>query len=128
MLVGGGENLLRISQESVLTNAGLALKTKGDMSDADRERLYAAYMSKSQLDPAKGVSAMRDKPLRIYLATLDNVTPYACGEALAKRFGAAAEIDKYGFGHKQLLRWHMRERASDIVKWVDATLLKKSGE
>ncbi len=118
LMVGGGENLLRISQESALTNAGVALQWTRDPTDAERERLFAAYLDHAGLDPRWGVDALRGRPIRVYLAKLDNVTPYESGQALARRFGDGAKVDEYPFGHKQLLRWHMRMQANDVVEWV----------
>ncbi|MBX3387565.1 MAG: alpha/beta fold hydrolase [Phycisphaeraceae bacterium] len=121
VLVGGGANLLRISQTSDLTNGGLDIRWP---TIADRDRfgteLEEAYARHVQLDPVRTAATLRDKPTLLVLAALDSTVPASTARTLRREVPHAQRI-VFPVGHR-LMFWLLEGQRASIVRWLrDAT-------
>lgn len=118
VLVGGGANLLDISQRSELTDGGLKLTLAPEM---DRRKtlaaLSAAYLEQSRLDPYHAAAAVRDVPTLLVLAGMDTIVPADSGRLLWERLGRP-ERYTFSMGHA-LMFWSLSSQTQRIVTWVD---------
>ena len=88
VLVGGGANLLEISQKSDLTDAGIRFAWPDDQPrGAWREELFREYLKFSKLDPYHTARFLRDKPVLMLQANLDITVPAENGWLLWQRLG-----------------------------------------
>jgi pimeloyl-ACP methyl ester carboxylesterase len=119
VLVGGGANLLDISQRSALTDGGIKLYwPSGSASRADRRRLNALYLEHCRLDPYWTASALRDKPILLLHAVFDRIVPASDGDLLYKRLDRPERIN-FPLGH-ELLFLHLPTQAKTIADWIDS--------
>lgn len=116
-LIGGGANLLEISQTSDLTNGGIELHWATAPGAGERRRLFEAYLKASKLDPAKAVRAVADKPVLLVQAEFDTTVPARSGRLLAEQLPGADRLH-YTLGHR-LMFWALKGRASGIADWVE---------
>lgn len=126
VLVGGGANLLEISQRSDLTTAGISLAWPENQPRPDwRNRLFAEYLKFSKLDPYATAPVIRDKPVLMVHANLDSTVPADNGWLLWDRLGRP---DRYVHvvGHRTLfLTLYTQSRR--IADWIDAQSPRASG-
>lgn len=119
VLVGGGANLLKISQESDLTDGGLRIQWP-DESDrpAWRKQLLSEYLEHSRLDPYHTAPVLRGKPVLAVLADMDSTVPASCGRLLWERLGKP-ERYTHPLGHAFLFLT-LSGQATRIADWFDA--------
>jgi alpha-beta hydrolase superfamily lysophospholipase len=118
VLIGGGANLLEISQESDLTDAGIRLEWPGGaVRESWRRELFREYLVYSRLDPYRTALCLRDKPVLVVHANLDTTVPAENGWLLWERLGRP---DRYVFtGGHRLLFWRLGDQAGRIADWLD---------
>lgn len=127
VLIGGGGNVLKVSQTSDLTNGGLELKWPEHGPRGDwRERLFAHYMKHSHLDPANAARALTDLPALVAVAEFDATVPAECGWLLASRLPNAERLN-FTLGHR-LMFWKLANRSVDIAEWVEGAVVKGKGK
>lgn len=123
ILVGGGTNLLQISQTSDLTNGGLKINWP---IASDRERLgpdlAAAYARYSQLDPLNTAPALAGMPALLVLAALDSTVSAPSGDRL-HRLIPNADRRIMTVGHR-LMFWLLDREADAIAAWLDRATAK----
>ena len=121
VLVGGGANLLKISQESDLTDAGIRIKWPDDeVRPAWREQLFRQYLQASHLDPYYAARSMLDKPTLMLLASMDSTVPVGCGWLLWERL-EKPEHYTFMLGHRFLF-WVLGGQANRIADWCDRSV------
>lgn len=127
VLVGGGANLLEISQRSDLTSAGISLAWPGNQPRGDwRNALFAEYLKFSRLDPYATAPLIRGKPVLMVHANLDSTVPADNGWLLWERLGRP---DRYVHvvGHRTLfLTLYTQSRR--IADWIDARSPRPAAE
>ncbi|MFN7019805.1 MAG: alpha/beta hydrolase family protein [Phycisphaerales bacterium] len=117
VLVGGGANLLKLSQMSDLTDGGIRLIWTDPMgSAAHRNQLYEEYLAASSLDPFQTAVAMRGMPVLMVQAALDSTVPSSGGELLWECLGRP-ERWTFAGGHR-LMFWRLQDHAVPIADWV----------
>lgn len=117
VLIGGGANLLHLSQHSSFTDGGL--KVRCGKHEIPRERmklLEQAYLDRSLLDPYRTAPLLRDKPILQVHASLDGWVPAEGGELLYQRLGHPDRLTLLG-GH-QLLFYLLPYEADRIERWI----------
>lgn len=117
VLIGGGTNLLRISQTSDLTNGGLQIDWS-IASDRDRygDELADAYARHAQLDPLKTSVALHGKPTLLVLAAVDSTVPASTAGSL-HRTNPTAERIVLPVGHR-LMFWLLDGQSRSITEWL----------
>lgn len=119
VLVGGGVDMLRISQTSALSDFGLVIRSHGDkLTPAQIDRVSAAYLHASKLDPYHSAPLLADKPVLMLHASQDDIVP--TGDALHERLGRP-ERWVFDIGH-ELLFWRLSAYDTDIAAWIDAAM------
>lgn len=118
VLIGAGANLLKISQESELTDGGIKITwAPGIDQAAAKQRLYSAYLEHAKLDPYTAGAAVRDVPTLLMLANFDGIVPANCGRLLWERMGRPERYTT-PFGH-ELLFWQLSMHTGRIADWID---------
>lgn len=119
VLVGGGVDMLRISQTSALSDFGLVIRSHGDkLTPAQIDRVSAAYLHASKLDPYHSAPLLADKPVLMLHASQDDIVP--TGDALHERLGRP-ERWVFDIGH-ELLFWRLSAYDTDIAAWIDRAM------
>jgi hypothetical protein len=118
VFVGAGANLLKLSQTSDLTDAGIRLLWENDTGNAaDRHRLYDTYLTASHLDPYHTARTMTGKPVLVVQAAFDSTVSAAGGELLWERL-ERPERWVFTGGHR-LLFWRLKDQSVPIADWID---------
>jgi pimeloyl-ACP methyl ester carboxylesterase len=118
VLVGGGANLLEISQTSDLTNAGIALTWAPDAPRGPwRRELFAAYARASALDPYAVAPRLAGKPTLLVQANLDSTVPAHNGWLLWDRLGRPDRYVHTG-GHRTLFLT-LASQTDRIAAWIE---------
>lgn len=124
VLIGGGANLLKISQTSDLTDGGIRLEFTGTTPRATlRKRLFDRYLEFSRLDPYHTVRAMIGTPVLLVRAELDSTVPAESGTLLNQRLAHPDQLTYTG-GHR-LLFWSLGRQSHRIADWIDNALQNK---
>ena len=130
VLVGGGVDILRISQTNGLTNAGVGFgaldPVEGGYEPRDLRReelaeLSSRYLEASTLDPYHTAPALADVPTLMLHAGFDQVVPASAGRALYQRLGRP-ERWTFWLGHS-LLFWRLPAYAESIATWLDTAAM-----
>jgi hypothetical protein len=119
VLIGGGANLLRISQESDLTNGGITLRWPGGATeppDGWLDELYQHYLAAARMDPYHTAAAMRSTPSLAMLANMDTIVPASSGRLLWERLGKP-ERYQYTLGHS-LMFYTLSAQTNRILRWL----------
>ncbi|HMN40257.1 MAG TPA: prolyl oligopeptidase family serine peptidase [Phycisphaerales bacterium] len=118
VIVGGGANLLEISQKSDLTDGGIRLAWPDNQPRGDwREQLFRDYLTFSKLDPYHTARFLRNKPVLTVLANLDLTVPAANGWLLWDRLGRP---DSYNHvGEHRTLFFTLHGQARRIADWLE---------
>jgi fermentation-respiration switch protein FrsA (DUF1100 family) len=120
VLVGGGANLLDISQRSTFTNGGIELRWRNDRKPPEAvERLNKQYLETARLDPYALAPGLEGTPVLMLHAIFDDIVPAASGELLYERLGRPERVS-YLLGHKGLF-WWLPSQAGWVADWVDRT-------
>lgn len=118
VMVGGGANLLDISQRSVLTDGGLKLNwTRGTPSTYDQQRLQELYLQACPLDPYWTAQSLRGKPVLLLHAVFDRIVPAANGDLLYEQLGRPERMN-FLLGH-ELLFLRLGAQSRMLADWVD---------
>ncbi len=121
LLVGGGGDLLTISQTSTFSDGGISLHDLDEKSPIRAERFAAlreAYLRSTRLDPLRSIAALRDLPVLHIFGTLDSAVPTSAARRLDKAHGAVDEIRFFG-GHG-LLFYFLPTHSRRIIRWLDS--------
>jgi pimeloyl-ACP methyl ester carboxylesterase len=118
VLVGGGANLLEISQTSDLTTGGIRLAWPDDQPRGDwRKELFKDYLEYSHLDPYHTARFLRHKPVLTVSANLDLTVPAKNGWMLWDRLG---HPDQYmHVGEHRTLFLTIHTQAKRIADWLE---------
>lgn len=133
-LVGGGVDILRISQTNGLTNAGVGFGALDPVEDGFQPRelrreeldeLSSKYLEASTLDPYHTAPALAGTPTLMLHAALDQVVPASAGRILYERLGRP-ERWTFWLGHS-LLFWRLPAYAESIASWLDSAAMQDAG-
>lgn len=126
VIIGGGCNLLRISQESTFADGGLKVRCGEEkVPRATVERLSELYLEASVLDPYHTALLIQDLPILQVHASTDTWVSAACGELLYERLNRPERLTMHG-GH-EFLFYFLPNRATWIANWVDRAVEKAKG-
>lgn len=118
VFVGGGANLLQISQNSDLTDGGIQIKwPDGRVRSEWREELFRQYLEKSTLDPYHAARALVNKPVLMVHANLDSTVPADNGWLLWEALGRPERYTQV-LGHR-ILFYTLSSQSGRIAEWVD---------
>jgi dienelactone hydrolase len=121
VLIGGGCDLLRISQNSVFTDGGLKIYNgEQKVSKATFEKLDDLYLKYSKLDPYHTAPLITDVPILQLHASTDTWVPYETGELLYERLNRPERLTMHG-GHEYLF-YFLPGRKVWIADWVEKTV------
>ncbi|MGE3109892.1 MAG: alpha/beta hydrolase family protein [Phycisphaerales bacterium] len=119
VLVGGGANLLDISQRSTLTNGGIELVWKDNKQTPEFMRqLCDAYLTQSKLDPYTLAPRLCCKPVLMLHGAFDDIIPSDTGAMLRQRLGNC-ECYTYTLGHRGVFLF-LPGQAKRIASWLDS--------
>jgi hypothetical protein len=118
VLIGGGANLLEISQKSDLTDGGIRLSWPDDNPRGDwRKQLFHDYLEYSKLDPYHTARFLRSKPVLLVQANLDLTVPADNGWLLWNQLG---KPDRYmHIGEHRTLFLTLHTQSIRIADWLD---------
>ncbi|MBY0311223.1 MAG: prolyl oligopeptidase family serine peptidase [Phycisphaerales bacterium] len=123
ILVGGGANLLQISQTSDLTDAGIKLAWKDNQPRSDwRNQLFASYLEHAQLDPYRTAPHLRDMPVLVVHAEFDLTVPAKNGWLLWDRLGRPDRITH--FGEHRTMFFGLGTQSPRIADWLDGVMAR----
>jgi len=139
VLVGGGANLLDISQRSSLTNGGIKVLwrrpegstslSEGELSSkpspAQLKALTDAYLGESRLDPYALAPRFESVPVLLIHCMFDDIVPTDTGELLYRRLGRPERLS-FPFGHRALF-WLLPGKADRIADWIDEATAGTAG-
>lgn len=124
VLVGGGVDLLRISQTSSLSDFGVVIRSGGEkLTPAQIDRTSAAYLKASRLDPYHTSRALSGVPVLLLHASQDDIV--TTGELLHQRLGKP-ERWTFDLGH-ELLFWRLDAYDAEIAAWIDRAITTQAG-
>ncbi len=125
VLVGGGADLFRISQESSLTNGGIEVyRGKSRAPRGVRERIDEVYLRSTRLDPYVTAPLLAGLPVLQVHAAWDGWVPEETGELLYKRLGRPDRMVFQG-GHS-LLFLFLPDHAAKIADWIERATTRSS--
>lgn len=118
VLVGGGADLFRISQESSLTDGGIEVyRGRSRAPRSTREQIDAAYLKATRLDPYHTAPLLAGLPVLQVHAAWDGWVPEETGELLYQRLGRPDRMVFQG-GHSTLFLFLPRH-ADEIMDWIE---------
>jgi len=121
VLIAGGANLLEIAMDSELSNGGIRFNWgPGRGSRADKERLKAAYLKHSRLDPYRTATTLANKPVLQYWGQWDKWVPAGSGRVLSERLNNPDKVTMLG-GHC-LLFYFLPGQSERIAGWVGQSM------
>jgi len=122
VLVGGGANLLDISQRSSLTNGGIEIVWRDKRSPPEAiKKLNDAYVQQSNLDPYAICPRLTGVPALMLHGLLDDIIPTDTGDLLYDRLGKPERLS-YPLGHRALF-WLLPSQAGRIADWIDEAVV-----
>lgn len=122
VLVGGGADLFRISQESTLTDGGIEIfRGKRRVPRSVREQIDAAYLTATRLDPYHTAPLLAGLPVLQVHAYWDGWVPEETGEMLYARLGRPDRIGFLG-GHSTLFLF-LPGRSGQIMDWIEGVTI-----
>jgi hypothetical protein len=125
VIVGSGSNIVRITQTSELTDAGMRVQLFGKPAEGTMAGFLAGeYLRHSTLDPFHAAGSLRDKPVLQLHASGDGIVPSELGEELYEQL-ARPERWTFRGGHR-LLFLQLESHAEDIARWVDTALTSRT--
>ena len=131
VFVGGGANLLEISQTSDLTDGGIQITwpphppgSSAPPSPAWQRELFDAYLQNSTLDPAHSARALVHTPVLVVDANLDSTVPAKNAWLLWQSLG---KPDRYNqaLGHRALF-FTLGSQSGRIGEWIDGAVAKSA--
>jgi hypothetical protein len=124
VLVGGGCNLFRISQESSFTDGGLKLRVGEERAPkATIDKVSELYLKASKLDPYHTAPIVAHIPTLQVHASTDTWVPCACGEILYERLNYPERLVMSG-DHDYLF-YFLPKRAKWIADWTERAITTK---
>lgn len=118
VLVGGGANLLDISQRSTFTNGGINIKWKdGKVTPQAIQRLNQEYLRFAHLDPYNIAPCLGDRAVLILHAMWDDIVQASDGDLLYDQLGHPERI-VVTMGHQGLF-WRLPAYAAWVAAWTD---------
>lgn len=118
VLVGGGANLLDISQRSSLTNGGIELIWKDDGKTPEAtKQLNDAYLSRTKLDPYVLAPRLCGKPVLMLHGVFDDIVPSDTGDLLRQRLGRC-DCFTFTLGHRGVFLF-LPNQSRRIANWID---------
>ncbi|MFG0305147.1 MAG: alpha/beta fold hydrolase [Phycisphaerales bacterium JB040] len=125
ILVGGGGDVLRISQESVISDGGITMRRRDDPPlDPDRfQEALSSYRASSRLDPLRAIQALRDVPVLLVYADEDRVVPTSATERLAEAHGRADRLIHDG-SHGSLF-YFLDSQRGRLVRWANKSATER---
>ena len=118
VMVGGGGNVLKITQQSDLENGGINLKPKEGLppTQSQLDELQRAYEQRTQLDPIKVASSIRDIPVLHIYGKKDTVVPTSAAHEFNSAHG---HVDRIVYtGNHYTLFYFMSGQAGKIRSWL----------
>lgn len=117
MLIGGGADLLNISQKNPITNGGINLTGRDGQEPDDKklEQIQRSYLEHTHLDPYALAPALADIPTLLMIASDDRMVPN--GELLDERLGYPDRIRYFG-GHGGLF-YFLPQQTPRMVRWLE---------
>ncbi|MBX9737293.1 MAG: alpha/beta hydrolase, partial [Phycisphaerales bacterium] len=125
VIVGSGSNIVRITQTSELTDAGMRVQLFGKPAEGTMAGFLAGeYLRHSTLDPFHAAGSLRDKPVLQIHASSDGIVPSELGDELYEQL-ARPERWTFRGGHR-LLFLQLESHAEDIAQWVENALIART--
>ncbi|MBC7772217.1 MAG: hypothetical protein H7210_06970 [Pyrinomonadaceae bacterium] len=122
VLVGGGANLLDISQRSSLTNGGIEVIWRDKKSPPEAvKKLNDAYVLQSKLDPYALCPRLTGIPALLLHGLIDDIVPTDAGDLLYERLGKPERLS-YPLGHRGLF-WLLPTQSGRIADWIDEAVV-----
>lgn len=122
VLVGGGANLLDISQRSSLTNGGIEVIWRDKKSPPESvKKLNDAYVAQSKLDPYAIGPRLTGIPVLMLHGLVDDIIPTDTGDLLYERLGKPERLS-YPLGHRGLF-WLLPSQSGRIADWIDEAVV-----
>ena len=122
VLIGGGANILGISQNSALTNGGLEIQLDPGETTITWEQTMQTYLKLAGLDPYNTAPLLTDTPVLVYHAAFDRIVPAKYGRMLIGRLGRPERYTILG-GHA-ILFWRLPSQAKTIADWIGSAVGK----
>lgn len=117
VLVGTGCNIIRILQESELTNGGIMVLRFGERINGAMAGLLAgSYIERSKLDSYHSSTALRRLPVLMVQGSSDTIVPSSSGTELNDRLGNP-DLWRVSGGHRTLFL-QLDTYANSIAEWV----------
>lgn len=125
ILVGGGANILDITQRSDAGNWGIALDWGRTIVPVERYTdLLVQYLRCSRLDPYHTAPCLVDKPVLVVHAVFDGIVPASSGLVLYDRLGAPDRL-RFSGGHTAMF-YFMEDNAPKIATWLDRAMQERA--
>lgn len=122
IMVGGGADIFRLSQDSSLTDGGITIRCGEEKVDRKTlDAIHAAYLATTRLDPWVIAPALRGLPTLHAYGTWDRMVPTSAAERLNDRLGDPDRLVLRGGGHT-LLFYRIPGRAAHLADWLDENL------
>jgi hypothetical protein len=124
VIIGGGCDLFRISQESSFTDAGLKVRCgENKVSRATIDRIDELYLQASKLDPYHTAPLIADLPILQLHGSTDTWVPYPCGNLLYERLNYPDRLT-IGAGHEALF-YFLPGKKEWIADWVENAVTRR---
>lgn len=124
ILVGGGANMLDISQRSESDDGGIKLDWGEERPSADRyTELLLQYLACTKLDPFHTAPYLLDRPVLVVHAVFDAVVPASAGLLLYDRLGQPDRL-RFSGGHTAMF-YFMDANAPKIATWLDRAIQER---
>lgn len=120
VLIGGGANILGISQNSTLTNGGLEIQLDPSETSITWKQTMQTYLKFAGLDPYNTAPLLVHTPVLVYHAAFDRIVPAKYGRYLIGRLGLPRRYTVLG-GHA-ILFWRLPSQAKTIADWIDSAV------
>ena len=126
MLIGGGGDLLTVAQPQRRVPRSPALRAvRGDPTfdhASSRRELIASYRESSRMDPLGAAWALRDVPVFLVHATMDDIVPSRTGDALWETLGRPPRLS-LATGHILMFSMLPGSTFEKIAQWIEEKAL-----
>lgn len=128
VLIGGGGDLLTVAQRSGVFRGPRLRAANGDPTfdhASSRRELIASYRESSRMDPLGAAWALRDVPVFIVHATMDDIVPSRTGDALWETLGRPPRLS-LATGHILMFSMLPGSTFEKIAQWIEDKALAPS--